>query len=416
MARPIGKLSAIEVSKAKQKGLLSDGGGLYLQVSASGSKSWVFRFMLHGRSREMGLGSANAVSLADARARAADCRKLLSQKIDPIEIRQAEYAAKRLAVAKTISFKQCAEAYIDMHKAGWKNEKHISQWRRTLETYAYPCFGNTSIQAIDVALVIKVIEPIWNKKPETASRLRARIESILDWASAREYRQGENPARWRGHMENLLPKKSKVRRIKHHPALPYAEIEDFMIELKDDAAIAARALEFTILTASRTSEAIGAKWSEINLKEEIWVVPAHRIKAGREHRVPLSKAAMAVLREMELVNNSDFVFPGTKKGQPLSNMAMLALKNRMGKKAITIHGFRSTFRDWAAEQTNFPREVAEAALAHAVGDKTEAAYRRGDLFKKRRQLMEAWGRYCVSPGTADAQPATDQVERSIVYQ
>src|ERR1043166_64463 len=328
MARPKGKLSAIEVSKAKQKGLLSDGGGLYLQVSASGSKSWVFRFMLHGRSREMGLGSANAVSLADARARAADCRKLLSQKIDPIEIRQAEYAAKRLAVAKTISFKQCAEAYIDMHKAGWKNEKHISQWRRTLETYAYPCFGNTSIQAIDVALVIKVIEPIWNKKPETASRLRARIESILDWASAREYRQGENPARWRGHMENLLPKKSKVRRIKHHPALPYAEIEDFMIELKDDAAIAARALEFTILTASRTSEAIGAKWSEINLKEEIWVVPAHRIKAGREHRVPLSKAAMAVLREMELVNNSDFVFPGTKKGQPLSNMAMLADRKR----------------------------------------------------------------------------------------
>jgi integrase len=385
--------------------MYNDGGGLYLQVSASGAKSWIFRFMLDGRPREMGLGPVHVVPLAEARKRAAECRRMRLDGIDPIEARGAQRAQKRLEAATAMTFEQCARAYIEAHKAGWRNSKHAAQWPSTLATYAYPVFGGLPVQAVDVGLVMKVLEPIWVEKSETASRLRGRIESILDWATTRGHRQGENPARWRGHLENLLPKKSKVRRVKHHPALPYDEIADFVVELRAQEGVAARALEFLILAAARTGEVIGARWDEVDLEEKIWVVPGERMKAGREHRVPLSAAAVAVLEQMNEIREGESVFPGGKKRMPLSNMAMLALLKRMNRRNLTGHGFRSSFRDWAAELTNFPHEVAEMALAHTVGDKVEAAYRRGDLFQKRRQLMEAWSRFCGTPKSrADVVP------------
>jgi integrase len=257
-------------------------------------------------------------------------------------------------------------------------------------------FGSLPVQAIDVGLVLKALEPIWTAKPETANRVRGRIESVLDWATARGYRQGENPARWRGHLENLLPGKSKVRRVKHHAALPYVEMADFMTQLKEQEGVAARALEFTILTAARTGEVIGATWSEINFDERLWTVPADRMKAGKEHRVPLSDAALAILEQMQAIRQDDFIFAGGKARRPISNMAMAMTLRRMGRGDLTVHGFRSTFRDWAADRTGFPAEVAEMALAHTIGDKVEAAYRRGDLFQKRRQLMDAWAKFSTT--------------------
>jgi integrase len=293
-----------------------------------------------------------------------------------------------------MTFREGAETYIAAHKAGWKNPKHAAQWPATLATYVYPVFGDLPVQAIDTGLVMKALEPIWTAKPETATRVRGRIESVIDWATARGYRQGENPARWRGHLENLFPKKSKVRRVEHHPALPYDEIGAFTASLRGQGGIGARALEFLILTAARTGEVIGARWDEFDLAQKVWTVPAERMKAGKEHRVPLSAPALAIVEAMRETRESEFVFPGGKRGKPLSNMAMLKLLKRMGRDDLTAHGFRSSFRDWAAESTGFPSEVVEMALAHMVGDKVEAAYRRGDLFAKRRQLMEAWARYC----------------------
>ena len=395
MAQPSNRLSAVEVRGFSQKGMYHDGGGLYLQVSAGGAKSWIFRFMLDGRAREMGLGPLHAIPLAEARKRAAECRRMRVDGIDPIGVRSAQRVQKRLAAATAMTFKQWADAYIAAHKAGWKNSKHAAQWPSTLATYVYPVFGTLPVQAVDVGLVMKAIEPIWVQKSETASRLRGRIESILDWATTRDYRQGENPARWRGHLENLLPKTSKVRRVQHHSALPYDEIADFLAELRVQEGVAARALEFLTLTAARTGKVIGARWEEVDLEERIWVVPAKRMKADREHRVPLSVAAASILKQMKEIRESEFVFPGGKQGRPLSNMAMLAVLKRMGRGDLTAHGFRSSFRDWAAERTNFPYEVAEMALAHTVADKVEAAYRRGDLFQKRRQVMEAWARFCA---------------------
>jgi integrase len=396
MARASNRLSAVEVKNATEKGMYHDGGGLYLQVSAGGAKSWIFRFMLDGRAREMGLGPVRAIALAEARKRAGECRRLRLDGIDPIEARSTQRDQKKLEAAKAMTFDACAAAYIDAHKTGWQNAKHREQWRSTLNTYASPVFGSLPVQAIDVGLLMKALEPIWQTKPETASRLRGRIEAVLDWATVRGYRKGENPARWRGHLDKLLPAPSKVRRVEHHAALPYDELADFSLALRSQEGIAARALEFLILTAARTGEVIGARWDEVDLEEKIWVVPAARMKAGREHRVPLSAAAVAVLEEMKQIRESEFVFPGGKKGKPLSNMAMLAVLKRMDRGELTAHGFRSSFRDWAAERTHFPREVAEMALAHTVGDKVEAAYRRGDLFQKRRQIMEAWARFCVT--------------------
>ena len=395
--RQIGKLSALAVSRAKKPRHYGDGGGLWLQVSKAGTKSWVFRFTLNGRSREMGLGPLHTISLSDARGAALQCRKLLHEGNDPIEDRRNKRSTARLEAARAMTFDACAEAYIEAHEAGWRSAKHAAQWRSTLKAYAGPVLGQLPVQDIDVGLVMKVLEPIWTEKTETASRVRGRIESVLDWATVREYRRGENPARWRGHLENLLPRRAKVRRVKHHAALPYAEIAAFMRELRAQDGFAAAALEFVILTATRTSETIGATWDEIDLDAGAWTISAVRIKAGEEHRVPLSRPALAVLRRMRNVRLGAHVFPGGKRGKPLSNMALLKLIERMGRAEITVHGFRSTFRDWAAEQTSFAREVAEKSLAHAISDKVEAAYLRGDLFQKRKRLMEEWARFCESP-------------------
>ena len=396
MARRLNRLTAVEVRGIGQRGMYHDGGGLYLQVSTGGAKSWIFRFTLDGRAREMGLGPIHAIPLVEARKRAAECRRMRLDGIDPIEARSAHRGWKKLEAAKAMTFDTCAAAYIEAHKASWKNGKHRDQWRNTLTNYAGPAFGSLPVQSIDVGLVMRALEPIWHTKPETASRLRGRIEAVLDWATVRNYRNGENPARWRGHLDKLLPARAKIRKVEHHPALPYDAIADFTAALRGQEGIAAPALEFLILTSARTGEIIGAGWDEVDLEDKIWVVPGARMKAGREHRVPLSAAALAIIKKMKEIRQSDFVFPGGKKGKPLSNMAMLALLKRMGRDDLTAHGFRSTFRDWAAERTNFPREVVEMALAHTIESKVEAAYRRGDLFQKRRQLMEAWSRFCTT--------------------
>lgn len=399
MARTVSRLSAVAVSKSSAPGMYADGGGLYLRITPTGTKSWIFRFMLHRRAREMGLGPFPAISLAAARSSAAECRRLRALGIDPIESRKEKHVTARLEAAKSTTFKSAAESYIATQAAGWRNRKHASQWRATLETYAYPVFGHLPVEAVDTPLVLKVLEPIWSTKTETANRVRGRIEAVLDSAKVRDLRRGENPARWRGHLENLLPKRSKVQRVKHHPALPYAEAGAFIAQLRKREGIAALALEFLILTATRTSETIGAQWMELNLQDAVWTIPAERIKAGKEHRVPLSVPAMAVLKQMQKISAVrqpvSFVFPGAKPQTQLSNMSLLALIRRMRPAGpdLTAHGFRSTFRDWAAERTNYPREVAEMALAHAVSDKVEAAYRRGDLFTKRKRLMDDWAKY-----------------------
>ncbi len=395
MARKLNRLTAVEVRANDKKRMYHDGGGLYLQVSSSGTKSWIFRFTLDGRAREMGLGPLRAIPLADARKRAAECRRVRLDGIDPIEARSEHRSWKKLEAARGMTFDNCAAAYLDAHNDGWRNAKHREQWRNTLSSYAGPVFGSLPVQAVDLTLVMKALEPIWKAKPETASRLRGRIEAVLDWATVRGYRKGENPARWRGHLDKLLPARAKIQKVVHHPALPYSEIADFMAPLRSQEGIAARALEFLILTAARTGEISGARWDEFDLKDKIWVVSGERMKAGREHRVPLSGPALAILKKVNEIRESDFVFPGGNKGMPLSNMAMLALLKRIGRNDLTAHGFRSTFRDWAAERTSFPREVVEMALAHTIENKVEAAYRRGDLFQKRRQLMEAWSQFNV---------------------
>ncbi len=408
----LGKLTALKVAQAKRPGLYGDGGGLYLQITARGSKSWIFRFWIaerdpatgdfvrdaatnkvKGRAREMGLGSCITVSLKEARDRALECRKLREQEIDPIAAREAARRQAAMARAKALTFNQATASYMGSHRVAWKNDKHAAQWAATLKTYAYPVLGEISLQAIDTTLIMTVIEPIWAQKPETANRLRGRIESVLDWATARGYRRGENPARWRGHLDKLLPSRAKVRKIKHHSALPYAELPAFLAALRAQDGVAARALEFTILTAARTGETIGARRSEFNPREKLWTVPAERMKASKEHRVPLSDRALELIATQASAEDA-FVFPGGRPGQPLSNMAMLMLLQRMGRDDLTVHGFRSTFRDWASERTNFAGEMVEMALAHAIDSKTEAAYRRGDLFEKRRRLMDTWASFC----------------------
>lgn len=371
--------------------MYADGGGLYLQISRSGTKSWIFRFAMEGREREMGLGPVHTIGLSDARLLAAEARKLKLRGEDPIEARRAERQAKKLDDARAMTFKQAAAAYIKANKAGWKNAKHAAQWEATLAAYADPIFGALPVAAVDTGLVMKALEAIWTEKPETASRLRGRVESVLDWATARGYRKGENPARWRGHLEKLLPARSKVKAVEHHAALPYRELPKFMAALRGQAGVGARALEFAILTAARTGEVIGATWDEIDLDAETWTVPKERMKAKREHRVFLSDSALAVLKPLKEAARSNYVFPGGKDGKPLSNMAMLTTLKRMKRDDLTAHGFRSTFRDWAAETTNYPSEVVEMALAHVVSNKVEAAYRRGDLFEKRKGRMRDWG-------------------------
>src|SRR5215471_1611184 len=369
---------------------------LYLLVSTSLRASWIYRYQDNGKKHDHGLGPYPDVSLADARKARLKCDGLRSDGIDPIAARKAARAKAKLDTAKAMTFKDCAAAYIKAHMAGWRNPKHAAQWPNTLAAYVYPVFGSLPVQDVDVGLVMRALEPIWREKPETASRVRGRIENVLDWATARGYRQGENPARWRGHLENLLPKKTKVQRVEHHAALPYREIGAFIPELRRQSAIAARALEFAILTVARTGEVCGALWSEVDLDTRIWTIPAERMKGRREHNVPLSDAAVAVLEEMARCRQGRFVFQGNRQ-RGLPDTAMLKMLVRMGRTDITVHGFRSTFSDWCSECTNFAGEVRKMALAHAVSDRVEAAYRRGDLFAKRRRLMEAWSAFCLTP-------------------
>jgi integrase len=367
-----------------------------LKITAAGVKSCLFRYLRAGKARGMGLVPLHTVGLAEARTLALDCRRLLLDDIDPIDSRNSERTAKRVAQANEMTFKQCASKYIEAHRAGWKNKKHADQWTNTLTTYAYPVFDSLPVSAIDTTLVMKVLQPIWTTKTETASRIRGRIESVLDWATVRGYRAGENPARLKGHLDTLLPKRSRVQKVKHHPALPYAELGAFTKTLGEEAGIAARALEFLILTATRTNEVIGATWNEFNLDEAIWTIPPERMKMHKEHRVPLSGRAISILKAQLATHQGSYVFPGARYGKPLSNMAMLQLLERMERNDITVHGFRSTFRDWAGETTSYPREVCEAALAHGIKDKAEAAYARGDLFVKRSAMMQHWADFVAN--------------------
>jgi integrase len=400
MARTINRLSHRKVEALKKPGMHSDGGGLYLQVTEGADrtprKSWLFRYAVAGRERQMGLGPLSDVSLAEARDRALSARELRRAGTDPITEREASRAEAKLVAAKTMSFDECATAYIAAHRAGWRNIKHANQWTSTISTYCSPIFGKLPVQLVDVGLVMKAIEPLWATKTETAGRVRGRIEQILDWAKVRGYRDGDNPARWRGHLDHLLPARGKISKVKHHPALPYAELPAFMEQLGRRDAVAGRALELAIFTAARTGEVIGAKWSEFDLKSRVWTIPSERMKGGREHRVPLSDAAMRIVRHVSTIRENDHVFAGDR-ANALSNMSLLMLLRRMGRADITAHGFRSTFRDWVEEQTDTPRAVAEMALSHSVGNAVEAAYRRGDLFEKRRVLMEKWGQFCDTP-------------------
>jgi len=399
MARGIHKLTALAVGRAKVSGYYGDGGGLYLRVGPTGAKSWVFRFAQNGRTREMGLGPFHTIPLAEARRKAQECRKLRLEGIDPIQHRRAARGQAQLAAAKAMSFEECAEAYIQAHQAGWRTARSERQWRGSLRDYVYPAAGKLPVAAVDLRVVLSVVEPIWPTIPETASRIRGRIEGILDWATTRGYRSGENPARWRGHLENLLPTRRKVKQIEHHTALPYAEVSEFMAKLRArQTSVVARAFELMILTAARTGEILGARWNEIDMAERVWTIPAVRMKAHREHRGPLSDAAMAILGRMTERRVSDFVFPGRDPGRPLGQGAVLEyLRAPLHRPDLTAHGFRSTFRDWAAERTSYPAEVAEMALAHSVGNAVEQAYRRSDLFDRRRRLMQEWATFCATP-------------------
>lgn len=399
MGRSIGRLNALQVNKLAKPGYYPDGGNLYLQVGASGSKSWLFRYAVGGRERQMGLGSLTAFTLSEARHRAKDQRKLLADGLDPLAIKQESQLQRRLADSNIITFDKAAAAFIESHSPGWKNAKHGDQWRNTLATYASPVFGAMPVSTINKALVLRVLEPIWQTKNETASRLRGRIEKILDWAKAQDYRTGDNPAAWKGHLAAVLPAPGKVQKTEHHPALPWAQIGTFIRDLRAMPGSAALATELIILTACRTSEALNSTWSEFDLAGALWTIPALRMKSGKEHVIPLSAAASSVLaKAREESNDSDFVFSG-RNGKALSNMSCLAVLKRMGRGDLTVHGFRSTFRDWAGESTAHPREVIEHALAHLLKDKAEAAYQRGTLLEKRRALMGDWGAYCNTVST-----------------
>jgi integrase len=389
--------NAKEVAGFTARGRYACGHGLYLQVSEWGTRSWIFRYMRDGKARHLGLGSAIYVPLATARDRAFKLRQGLIAGIDPQEAKREEHTARATAAVKSKTFKECADAYVAAHEAGWRNGKSSTQWRQSLRDHVFPKLGPLSVTDIDTAAVLSALEPFWNEKPETASRVRGRIESILDWAKARRLRDGENPARWRGHLENLLPARRKVRRVEHFAAVPYEEVPGCMVALRGEDTVMARALEFLALTAARSGEVLGATWDEIDLAKRVWTVPGERMKGDREHRVPLSNRAVEILEQLP---RERFIFSGPYSGATMSGHNLRRVLDRMGRGDCTVHGFRSAFRDWAAEQTNFPNHVVEQALAHAIANSVEKAYRRGDLFEKRRQLMESWSEYCSRPRTA----------------
>jgi integrase len=388
MGKAVKKLSARAVATVAEPGRHSDGEGLYLNVTPSGARSWLFMWKKDGRRREMGLGSAGSVSLARARELASECRAQVAAGLDPIQVRDAASKTK----SGTPTFGAIANALIASKEVEWRNPKHRAQWRMTLEKYAVP-LRSRPVDDIDTAAVLAVLTPLWREKPETASRLRGRIEAVLDAAKAQGLRSGENPAAWRGHLSHLLPKRGKLTRG-HHAAMPYVDIPAFIERLSAREATSAMALEFCILTAARSGEVLGARWLEINFGTKVWTVPAERMKAAREHRIPLSDRALGILEKLSEARVGDLIFPGQRAGRPLSVTAMEMLLRRMDQDDVTVHGFRSAFRDWAGNETDFPREVAEAALAHVIGDKAEQAYRRGDALEKRRELMSAWAIYC----------------------
>lgn len=398
--RTLNRLSATKVNSLTERNYYADGGGLYFRVSEFDTRSWAFRFARAGKAREMGLGAYPDVTLKEARGQAAEARKLLREGIDPIDRRHAARSAMLAAGASAMTFEQCAAAYIAVKSPEWKNAKHSAQWVATLERYAYPVIGGAMlVRHVEQAHILRILEPIWVTKTETASRLRGRIESVLDYATARGYRKGDNPARWRGHLDKLLPTPGRVQTVEHHAALPHAEVGAFMADLRQQVGMGARALELAILTAARSGEVRGATWAEIDLNAAVWTIPAGRMKAAKEHRIPLADVAVQLLRKLPRIDGSEMVFPNSK-GTALSDMTMTATLRRMGRSDVTAHGFRSSFRDWAGETTAYPREVIEHALAHQLKDKAEAAYARGSMFDKRRRLMADWAKFCGTVTTA----------------
>lgn len=387
MGRVAKELSALAVNKLREAGLHAVGGvpGLYLSVAPGGSRSWVLRVTVNGKRREMGLGGFGDVTLAEAREKARAARKQALEGNDPVEQRRE---SRRHKTAMVPTFRRCAADYIDAHSPEWRNPKHAAQWGATLETYAHPVIGEMLVSAVDTPHVLEVLRPIWTTKTETATRLRGRIEQILSAATVAGYRNGENPARWRGHLDQLLPKPSRIAKVEHHPAMPIDEVPAFMQKLAGVAGTASKALEFAILTAARSGEVRGATWDEIDLNGKLWTLPAERMKAGREHRVPLSEQAVKLLQALPIFVGVPYVFAAPRGGQ-LSDMAMTAVMRRLQLEYVP-HGFRSTFRDWCSEKTHFPSDLAEMALAHAIKSKVEAAYRRGDMLEKRRELMQVW--------------------------
>ena len=409
MAGGIEKLTALKVGKLSKPGRYADGKGLYLQITKALVKSWIFRYERDGKERYMGLGATHTVGLAEARELAREARVCLTQGKDPLEVRNALVVANKAEQLSNLDFDRCAAEYIKSHQDAWKNEKHKKQWETSLSTYVSPHIGRLYVRRIDTPLVLKVLQPIWKTKTETASRIRERMERVLSWAARQGYREGDNPARWHGHLEELLPKPAKLKKVKHHPALPYREAGAFLAQLRQQKGIGARALELTVLTASRTGEVLGAKWDEIDFKAKVWIVPAERMKNGKEHRIPLVDAAVDLLKKLRGLH-SVLVFPGAREDTKLSSMSMLTVLRRMNRQDLTVHGFRSTFRDWAAEMTQYPKELAEISLAHTVGNAVENAYRRSDLFERRRALMQDWAAWCavVQPDAVDAPDEDDE--------
>jgi integrase len=426
MPRRATPLTAQKVAKAKP-GRFYDGDGLVLlvreastfdpagKVKEYGKAWWLYRYTLRGKTRDLGLGRAlgpNSVSLADARIAAKKARDMVKAGTDPLAEREAEearkLAAEALAAASRVTFEEMGGRYIAAHEASWRNPKHRQQWKNTLADYVYPKIGHIAVAEVGTAEVTSIIEPIWHEKPETAGRVRGRIEAILDYAKARGYRAGENPAQWRGHLDNLLPARSKVRRVEHHAALPWKQIGKFMLKLRAQQGRSARAVEFAILTAVRSNELRGCRWNEIDLKAAEWIIPAPRMKAEKDHRVPLSARAVEILKELEDLRTSpdDLVFPGGKEGGQLSDVAVSKAAKNAADIHITLHGMRSTFRDWVAEATAYPRELGEKALAHTLPDAVEAAYQRGDMFDKRRRLMRDWAKFCDKPMPASGSNVT----------
>ena len=395
MPRTVSKrLNALAITNANREGNLHDGGGLYLRVRADGSKSWAFRYTLAGRKHWMSLGPLRDVSLAEAREQARQLRNQVRDGYDPLAQRRERQHLAAEQTART--FDAVAAAYVEAHKAEWKNAKHRQQWENTLATYATPIIGKRPVSEISLLDVRRVLDPIWTQKPETASRLRGRVEAVLAYATVHGWRSGDNPARWQGFLDQIYAPKTKVRAVKHHAALDYHDIPGFMAQLREREAVSARCLEFAILTATRSGEARGARWDEVDLDAALWLIPEQRMKAKKEHRVPLAPRAVEVLREMaeRSARRDGLIFPGGAPGKPMTDVA-LAKALAVLRPGFTPHGMRSSFREWAAEMTSFPREIAEVALAHINKDRTEAAYQRGDLLAKRRQLMEAWANYCA---------------------